>query len=311
MKGRLLKGTAEFLAFIWATGTLVFILVRTVPGDPLVSLLGSRPRAQDIRRLRRSLRLDQPLFSQYVHFVGRLAILDLGDSLVDRRPVLRTITKYLPNTACLALAAMAITLLISLPLGVLAARRKTGLWDTMVTIMAIGGLATPSFLLALILVMAFALQLKMFPVSGGGGIECLVLPALTLGISLSAFLTRMVRTALREEAQRPYVLLARSKGLSEKRVYWRHIGRNALIPIVTLAGLQTGALLGGTIIVESVFSWPGIGTLLVTAVRQRDFPMIQGTVLVMASLYLLVNFLVDLSYSHLDPRTRHDRKRQG
>ncbi len=306
MTARLLKKAALFLLFLWAAGSAIFFLVQAVPGDPLLAILGPHPRTADVQRLQRSLQLDRPLGTRYLRFIARLAVLDLGESLVDRKPVLPTILAYLPNTILLAAAAMALTLLISLPLGFLAACKKNGAWEKLAMVFSAVGLAVPCFLLGILLVILFAVELKILPVSGSGGGEYLVLPALTLGISFAAFLTRMVRALLLEEAGRPYVLLARAKGLTPARIFRRHILRNALAPIVTLIGLQAGALLSGAIVVESVFSWPGIGTLLITAVRQRDFPLIQGTVLVMAVLYLLANFLVDLSYPLLDPRIGHD-----
>lgn len=306
MTARLLKKAGLFLLFLWAAGSLIFFLVQAVPGDPLLSILGPHPRSADVLRLQRSLQLDRPLTARYLRFIGRLAVLDLGESLIDRKPVLRTILTYLPNTVFLTTAAMAVTLLISLPLGFLAAYKKNSAWETLAMIFSAAGLAIPCFLLGILLIIVFSVGLKLLPVSGSGGGEYLVLPSLTLGISFAAFLTRMVRTVLQEEALRPYVLLARAKGLSPARIYRRHILRNALAPIVTMIGLQAGAMLGGAIVVECVFSWPGIGTLLVTAVRQRDFPVIQGTVLIMAALYLVVNFLVDLSYPLIDPRIGHD-----
>jgi peptide/nickel transport system permease protein len=306
MTARLLKKAGLFLLFLWAAGSVVFFLVQAVPGDPLLAILGPHARSADVLRLQSSLQLDRPLAGRYLRFIGRLAVLDLGESLIDRKPVLPTILAYLPNTILLTAAAMAVTLLISLPLGFLAAFKKNSAWEALAIIFSAAGLAVPCFLLGILLIIVFSVGLKIFPVSGSGGSEYLVLPALTLGISFAAFLTRMVRTVLREEAGRPYVLLARAKGLSPAQVYRRHILRNALAPIVTLIGLQAGAMLSGAIVVESVFSWPGIGTLLITAVRQRDFPVIQGTVLVMASLYLLANFLVDLSYPLIDPRIGHD-----
>lgn len=306
MTARLLKKAGLFLLFLWAAGSVIFLLVQAVPGDPLLSILGPHPRSADILRLHRSLQLDRPLAARYFRFIGRLAVLDLGESLIDRKPVLPTILTYLPNTIFLAMAAMAVTLLISLPLGFLAAFKKNSAWETLAMIFSAVGLAIPCFLLGILLIIIFSLGMKIFPVSGSGGGEYLALPALTLGISFAAFLTRMVRTVLLEEAGRPYVLLARAKGLSPSRIFRRHILRNALAPIVTLIGLQAGAMLSGAIVVENVFSWPGIGTLLITAVRQRDFPVIQGTVLVMAALYLMANFLVDLSYPLIDPRIGHD-----
>jgi peptide/nickel transport system permease protein len=306
MTARLLNKTGLFLLFLFTAGSLVFFLVQTIPGDPLLSILGPHPRSADVLRLQRSLQLDRPLAVRYFRFMGRLALLDLGESLIDRRPVLPTILKYLPNTVFLTAAAMAVTLLLSLPLGFLAAFKKNSAWETLAMVFSAAGLAVPCFLLGILLIMVFSVGLKLFPVSGSGAGRYIVLPALTLGIPFAAFLTRMVRTVVREEAQRPYVLLARAKGLSPARIYGRHILRNAWVPIVTLIGLQTGALLSGAVVVESVFSWPGIGTLLITAVRQRDFPLIQGTVLVITSLYLLANLGVDLAYPLIDPRVSHD-----
>lgn len=309
MTMRLLKGAGRFLAFFWAAGSLTFFLVRAVPGDPLLEILGPNPDTRDVLRLKRSLQLDRPLAAQYAGFILRLAVLDLGVSLIDRKPVTATMLRYLPNTLLLAVAAMTLTVPFSLLLGFLSVYRESRFWEALALAFSAVGLAVPVFLIGLLLVLFFALGLGLFPVSGSGGGEFLVLPAVTLSIPLGAFLTRMVRTVLRQESQRPYVLLARAKGLSRAQVYRRHILKNALVPIVTLAGMQAGALLSGAIVVESVFSWPGIGTLLVRAVRQRDFPMIQGTVLLLAALYHLLNQLVDLSYPLLDPRIGHDRAR--
>ena len=309
MTTRLLKEAGRFLVFFWAAGSLTFFLVRAVPGDPLLEILGPNPDTRDVLRLKSSLQLDRPLAAQYVGFILRLAVLDLGESLIDRKPVTATMLKYLPNTLLLAIAAMAFTVPFSLLLGFLSVYKESRVWEALALAFSAIGLAVPVFLIGIFLVLLFALELGIFPVSGSGGCEFLALPALTLSIPLGAFLTRMVRTVLKEESQRPYVLLARAKGLSQAQVYRRHILKNALVPIVTMAGMQAGALLSGAIVVESVFSWPGIGTLLVHAVRQRDFPMIQGTVLLMATLFLLVNLLVDISYPLLDPRIGHDRAR--
>jgi ABC-type dipeptide/oligopeptide/nickel transport system permease component len=307
MMPRLLKRTGRFLLFIWTVATLTFLLARAVPGDPALAILGANPNPEDIQRLRRSLQLDRPLPVQYLRFMLRLAVLDLGESLVDRRPVSSSLRRNLPNTVLLALAAMTLTIPLSLLLGFLSVFGKNRIWEALATAFSSLGLAVPVFLLGLLLVLVFSLGLGLLPVSGSGGIRFLVLPAVTLAFPLGAFLTRMVRVVLRAEAQRPYVLLARSKGLSAAQVCRRHILRNALIPIVTIVGMQAGTLLGGAVIVENVFSWPGIGTLLVTAIRQRDLPSIQGTVLLMAAMYYLANRLVDISYARLDPRISHDR----
>jgi peptide/nickel transport system permease protein len=306
MTAWLLKKAGFFLLFLWAAGSLIFFLVQAVPGDPLLSILGQSPRSADILRLQDSLKLNRPLAERYVHFIRRMSVLDLGESLIGRKPVLGSILKHLPNTICLTLAAMMISVLIAFPLGTMAAFKKSNTWEALALIFSATGLAVPSFLLGILLTIAFSVEWKLFPISGSGGIEFLVLPALTLGISLSAFLTRMIRAVLNRELQQPYVLLARAKGLANAQIYWQHVFKNALIPIVTMIGLQLGALLSGAIIVESIFSWPGLGTLLITAIRQRDFPMIQGTVLFMAVLYLMLNFLIDLSYPFINPRIGHD-----
>jgi peptide/nickel transport system permease protein len=306
MKALLLKKVGTFFIFLWAAGSLIFFLVHTIPGDPVVSMLGKMPSSEDVRRLQLALKLDRPLAEQYVHFIKKLLFLDLGESIIDRKPVVSAIMKYFPNTAILAFAAMILAGLIAFPLGILAALKKNSIWYALSMIFSAIGLAIPGFLLGILLIILFSVQLKFLPISGSGGFEFLILPALTLAISLSAFLTRMIHIAVAGELRQPYVLLAQSKGLSEFHIFSRHILKNAMIPIITIMGLQLGALLSGTIIIESVFSWPGIGTLLITAIHQRDFPMIQGVVLFIAALYLLLNFLVDLSYPFINPRIRHD-----
>jgi ABC-type dipeptide/oligopeptide/nickel transport system permease component len=265
------------------------------------------PSAEDVRRLTRSLNLDRPLPEQYALFLKKTFTLDLGESLVDRRAVLGTIWRYFPNTALLALSAMVLSLLITLPLASMSGRK--GCWNIVGTAFSALGIAVPGFLLGLLLIIVFSLRLRLLPVSGSGGPEFIILPALTLAISLSASLTRIMHAALSREWMQPYVLLARAKGLSDRRILFRHVLKNALIPVLIVAGLQLGALLSGAIVVENVFSWPGIGTLLITAVRRRDFPMIQGVSLFLVSLYLLLNFLVDMALPLVDPRIRRDRAR--
>jgi peptide/nickel transport system permease protein len=306
MKILLLKKVGTFFIFLWAAGSLIFFLVHTIPGDPVVSMLGKMPSSEDVQRLRQTLKIDRPLAEQYVRFIKNLIFLDLGESIIDRKPVVGAIVKYFPNTCILALAAMIMSMLIAFPLGILAALKINSSWNTLSMIFSAIGLAIPGFLLGILLIILFSIQLKFLPISGSGGFEFLILPAATLAISLSAFLTRMVHTVVAGELRQPYVLLAQSKGLSEFHIFSRHVLKNAMIPIITVLGLQLGALLSGTIIVESVFSWPGIGTLLITAIRQRNFPMIQGIAIFMAALYLLLNLLVDLSYPFINPRIRHD-----
>ncbi len=306
MKAFLLKKAVTFFFSLWTAGSLIFFLAHTIPGDPVVALLGKMPSSEDVARLNRSLKLDRPLAEQYVHFVKKMFLLNLGESIIDRKPVVGAIMKYFPNTAILAFTAMIVSMLISFPLGILAALKKNSGWNTLSMIFSAIGLAVPSFLLGILLIIFFSVRLKFLPVSGSGGFTYLILPAATLTISLSAFLTRIIHTAVSAEMCQPYVILAQSKGLSEFHVFSRHILKNAMLPIIIIMGLQLGALLSGTIVVENVFSWPGIGTLLITAIRQRDIPMIQGVALFMTALYLLLNLLVDLSYPFIDPRIRHD-----
>ncbi|MBN2399811.1 MAG: ABC transporter permease [Candidatus Aminicenantes bacterium] len=306
MKAFLLKKTVTFFFSLWAAGSLVFLLAHTIPGDPVVALLGKMPSSEDVMRLNRSLKLDQPLAEQYAHFAKKLFLLDLGESIIDRKPVVNTIMKYFPNTAILAVTAMLMSILISFPLGILAALKKDSVWNTISMVISAIGLAVPGFLLGIFLIIIFSVRLKFLPISGSGGFTYLVLPAATLTISLSASLTRIIHAAVSGEIGQPYVILAKSKGLSEFQIFFRHILKNAMVPITTIMGLQLGALLSGTIVIENVFSWPGIGTLLITAIRQRDIPMIQGVALFMTALYLLLNLLVDLSYPFIDPRIRHD-----
>ncbi len=307
MKSVLLKKAAALMFFLWAAGSLIFFLVHTVPGDPLVTMLGKMPAAEDVLRLQRALKLDRPLIEQYAHYMKKLFLLDLGESFINREPVAAAIRRYFPNTAILAFSAMLLSMLIAFPLGILAALKKNSIWNTASMVFSAIGVAVPGFLLGILLIILFSLRLRLLPISGGGGFKFLILPALTLALSLSAFLTRMIQCAVAGEMGQPYVLLARAKGLSEFHVFSRHVCKNAMLPIITIIGLQLGALLSGTIVIENIFSWPGIGTLLITAIRQRDFPMIQGVTLFIAAMYLLLNFLVDLSLPFIDPRIRHDR----
>jgi peptide/nickel transport system permease protein len=306
MKALLLKKVGFFFIFLGAAGSLIFFIVHTIPGNPVISMLGKMPSSEDIRRLQLILKLDRPLGEQYVHFIKKLLFLDLGESIIDRKSVVGAIMKYFPNTAILAFVAMILAMLIAFPLGILAALKKNSIWYVLSMILSAIGLAIPGFLLGILLIILFSVQLKFLPISGSGGFEFLILPVITLAIPISAFLAHMIYTAVVGELRQPYVLLAQSKGFSEFHILSRHIFKNAMIPIITIMGLQLGACLSGAIIIESVFSWPGIGTLLITAIRQRDFPMIQGVVLFIAALYLLLNLLVDLSYPIINPRIRHD-----
>jgi len=308
MTGYVLKKSLQLVFLVFATASMIFFLLQLIPGDPVVQILGEGANVEDMQRLRHELRLDQPLWTQYGNFLSDLGNLSFGRSLFDRKPVIHTIGRYLPNTLYLALAALTIALAISFPLGVRAASRENGPIDVAVTIFTSIGLAIPHFVLGLLFILLFSTGLGWLPVSGSGTLKHLILPALTLGLSMSAFLTRLVKASVCQEMKKPYVLLARAKGLPESRIFWRHILKNAMMPLVTAIGLHLALLLSGAIITETLFSWQGIGILLIKSIQRRDFPMIQGLVAFITLVYLSVHFLVDLSYPVLDPRIRYDRK---
>ncbi|MEE9522089.1 MAG: nickel ABC transporter permease [candidate division NC10 bacterium] len=290
----------------WGVSTLVFLLIHLTPGDPVEVMLGETALPAAKEALRHSLRLDQPLPDQYLQFLQGLVTGDLGMSLFSREPVLTRIVKALPATIELAVAGLAIALIIALPLGILAAvRRDTGL-DHGSRFVALLGVSIPNFVLGPLLIIAFAIQLNWLPVSGRGGFPHLVLPALTLGMALAGILSRMVRASLLVVLGQDYIRAARAKGLSERQVILHHGLMAALIPVITIVGLQFGALLAGTIITETIFAWPGLGRLTLEAIQARDYPLVQGCVLVISFGYVIVNAMTDLVYAYVDPRIRYD-----
>jgi peptide/nickel transport system permease protein len=284
--------------------TLVFFLVHLIPGDPVEVMLGETASRADMSQLRADLGLDRPLGEQYAHFLGGLARGELGRSYFYRKPVLAVIAGALPATALLAAAALAVALLIALPVGVLAAVRRDRLTDRLALVGSLVGVSMPNFWLGPLLIILFSFRLGWLPVSGREGAASLVLPALTLGTALSAILVRMVRASMLDVLGEDYLRTARAKGVGERTVIGRHALRNALLPVVTIVGLQFGALLSGAVITENVFAWPGVGTLLIQAISARDYPLVQGCVLVISLCYVVVNFLTDLLYSVIDPRVR-------
>lgn len=286
--------------------TVVFLLLHLVPGDPVEVMLGESARPAERAALREALGLDRPLGVQWLDYVSRLARLDLGASLHSRRPVAALIKEHLPATLGLAAAAIAVALAVALPLGILAALKRGSLWDRAAMAVALAGVAVPNFWMGPLLILAFAVGLGWFPVSGIEGWRALVLPALTLGSALAAMLARMLRAALLEVLHEDYVRAARARGLTERRVILHHALPNAGLPVITVLGLQLGALLAGAVITETVFSWPGVGTLLVEAIHRRDYPVVQGCVLLVSVAYVAVNALTDLACAALDPRVRVD-----
>lgn len=285
--------------------TLVFSLIHLIPGDPAVAMLGEGASGTEVAALRHRLNLDLPLDRQYGLYLASLAHADLGASLRTGVPVARTISERFPATIELALASMLVALVVALPLGILAAVRQGSMTDTASMGFALLGISIPNFWLGPMLAIVFAVQLGWFPVSGRGGIDHLALPAVTLGVALAAILARMTRSSLLEELGEPYVLAARARGLARRAAVMRHAFPNSLIPIVTIVGLQFGAVLTGTIITETIFSWPGLGRLLIQSINFRDYPVVQGCILVIAVVYTLANLLTDLAYAALDPRIRY------
>ena len=286
--------------------TLVFALIHLVPGDPAQAMLGEGASQEEIQRLRTSLGLDRPLLAQYTGFLGGLVRGDLGTSFRYNTPVTQQITSRLGNTAKLALAAMLVAILFAVPLGIVAAVFRGRAPDHAAMTLALAGISMPNFWLGPLLAILFAVYLGWLPVSGTGSLAHLVLPAITLGAALSAILARMTRASLLEELRELYVLAARARGLSGARAVLRHAFRNSLIPVVTIIGLQFGAVLTGTIITETIFAWPGLGRLLIQAINFRDYPLVQGCILFIAVTYVLMNLLTDLTYGLLDPRIRYE-----
>jgi ABC-type dipeptide/oligopeptide/nickel transport system permease component len=304
MTRHLLLRLLYMLPAVWLILTMVFLLVHIVPGDPVQQMLGEGARAEDLQLLRHSLGLDQPIHVQYARYLSSLFRGDLGRSFRFQTPVLRVVLERYPATLELALAGLVVCAAIGIPAGVLASHRRGRVADRAVGFLTLLGLSFPNFALGPLLILFFSIFLGWLPVSGRAGLASLVLPAVTLGAALAAILTRMVRGAMIEELSSDYVRTARAKGLSEFAVLFRHAFRNALIPIITILGLQFGTLLAGTIVTESIFSWPGIGRLTVQAISARDYPLLQGCILLIAVSYVLVNLATDIVYALVDPRIR-------
>lgn len=289
---------------LWLIVTMVFLLVHIVPGDPVQQMLGEGARAEDLQQLRRALDLDVPLGKQYANYLSGVAHGDLGESFRFREPVTHVVLEHYPATLELALVALLVCTAIAIPAGLFAAERRATATDHAVGLLTLLGLSVPNFALGPVLIFVFSVLLGWLPVSGRGGLAHLILPAVTLGAALAATLTRMVRTSVIEELSSDYVRTARAKGLSPAAILFRHAFRNALIPILTILGLQFGTLLAGTIVTETIFSWPGIGRLAVQAIGARDYPLLQGCILLIAVSYVFVNLLTDFIYVLVDPRVR-------
>jgi len=292
------------LPVVWLVVSVVFLLIHLVPGDPIQSMLGEGAAGADIQAARHAYGLDVPLPTQYVHYWRGVLHGDLGRSLRLNKPVKDLVAQAYPATLSLTLSALFVAILLSIPAGVRSATRRNRWDDRALSFISLLGLSFPNFALGPILVLIFAIHYDWLPVSGSANWRSLVLPAITMGASLAAILTRMVRTSMLEELGQDYIRTARAKGLPECDVVYRHALRNALIPVVTVIGLQFGALLAGAIVTETIFSWPGIGRLTISAISNRDYSLVQGCLLCIGLTYVAVNFFTDLVYSALNPRIR-------
>jgi peptide/nickel transport system permease protein len=300
----LLKRTAAAIPVMIGVATLTFAMIRIIPGDPVVAMLGESASAGDIRAIRHQLRLDKPLTTQYLMFLGGLVRGDLGRSIASRTSVSGLIAERYPATLELAAAGMLVAIMIALPLGLIAGARPGSAADVGATGFAILGISIPHLYLGPLLMIIFSLNLGWLPLTGRGGFSHLVLPALTLGTAMAAVLARMLRQSLVQVREADYMRTARGKGLSAMEALVKHGLRNALTPVVSLLGLQAGALLTGSIITEVIFSWPGLGRLMIGAINARDYPVVEGCVLAFALTYVLINMLTDVLYGVIDPRVR-------
>jgi peptide/nickel transport system permease protein len=292
------------LFVLFGVSLFVFLLIHLVPGDPVEVILGEQAQAADRESLRQALGLDKPIGTQWLTYMQGLLHADLGNSLYTQRPVSEMIVERLPASLELALAALLIAMLLALPLGLLAATRRGSGWDVLASGFSLFGVSIPNFVFGPLLIIVFAIGLGWLPVSGREQGLSLVLPALTLGTSMAAILSRMLRSTLLEVLAEDYIRSARARGLTPGRVLFRHALNNAMLPLITLLGLQLGSLLAGAVITETVFDWPGIGRLTVEAIQRRDYPLLQGCVLFISVVYVLINLLTDMAYRAIDPRIR-------
>jgi len=299
-----LERVPQLLIALFGVSALAFVLIH-LSGDPAQLMLPSEATEAQIRAFRHEMGFDRPLIVQYVEFMRHVVHGDFGQSLRYQQPALRLALDRLPATSTLALAAMVVTLAVALPAGILSAQRHDTIWDVLATSGALTGQSMPVFWVGIVLILLFSLHWRLFPTSGFGGVRHLVLPAVTLGLYTMGRMTRLIRSSVLEVMHQEYVRTARAKGAPRHAVLMVHILRNAWLPILTLLGVEFGALLGGAVITETVFAWPGMGRLVVMAIYSRDYPVVQAAVFTIAAIFIVLNLLVDLSYALLDPRVRY------
>jgi peptide/nickel transport system permease protein len=300
------KRLLSTIPVLFGISLLLFFMLRMLPGDPAQVLAGQMASPEDIKIIRHQLGLDRPIIVQYGLFLSRLVRFDLGRSARTQNPVINEVWARLPNTVLLAVAAITLACLFGIPAGIISATRPYTWIDYLFTSMALFGISMPVFWLGLMLVVIFSVVLQWLPAGGTGSWKHIILPSFTLAAFVVAFITRMTRASMIEALSQDYTTTARSKGLKERVVIVKHALKNALIPIITVVGLQFGLLLGGAVLTETVFAWPGVGRLIVDSILARDYPVIQGTILIFGLLYILVNLFVDMIYAFIDPRIRYD-----
>lgn len=301
----LLVRLLQLIPTIFGIVTVVFLLMRVLPGDPALVLAGFRDDEETLRTLRAQLRIDEPIFNQYVAFLSSAAQGDLGNSFVQRQPVTTLIGQTFPNTAVLAISAMGIAVAAGIPLGVVSALKRNSIWDMLSRLVALLGVSIPIFWLGIQMQIVFGLQIPILPVSGIGFDSHLIMPAVAASLGMLALMTRMTRSSLLEVLKQDYVRTAYSKGLQSRRVVMLHAFKNAFLPVLTVWGTSFAGLLSGTLLVEFIFSWPGMGRLLVQSISARDYPMVQGIVIVFALVYAGMNLIIDLLYPLIDSRIRY------
>ncbi len=302
----LLKRLISTIPVLIGISLLLFFMLRMLPGDPAQVLAGQMATPEEIENIRHQLGLDRPIYEQYAVYMSRLVRFDLGRSARTQNPVIDEIWARLPNTVLLAVVAIALACLFGIPAGIISAVRPYSWLDYLVTMSALFGISMPVFWLGLMLVVLFSVILKWLPAGGTGSWQHVILPSITLAAFVVAFIARMTRSTMLETLSQDFTTTARSKGLKEQVVIVKHALKNALIPIITVVGLQFGLLLGGAVLTETVFAWPGLGRLIVDSILARDYPMIQGAILLFGLLYIFVNLVVDFIYAFVDPRIRYD-----
>ncbi|ANE45194.1 peptide ABC transporter permease [Paenibacillus swuensis] len=302
----LLRRIIQLIPVLLGVTLVVFLIMQLIPGDPAVLLAGEGATAETVAAIRHELGLDRPILVQYLSYVSEVARGDLGESIRSNRPVLEEIKVRLPVTIQLATASIVISILLGLVAGIISATRQYSAWDTVLMLVALLGVSLPSFWIGLLLIFTFSVKMHLLPVAGWGTFQHMILPALTLGASGAAIVARMTRSSMLDVIRQDYIRTARAKGLKENIVIWKHALKNALIPVITVVGLQFGAMLGGTVIVESIFAINGLGRLIVDAIRTRDLPMVQGGVLIACFIFVMVNLMVDILYRAFNKRIELD-----